>query len=367
MALNFWKPTTIFSLKSIILNIVPQSLSKTSWKFCVRKYCVSVSTNQDYNNFIEFLNSSSPDTLKQHDLSPLLVRKIINEREIKTLTQDDMPTLGLSREKRFLIRTQLDLKDHSVDVEKLQSLIGNPSSWTKNENRNIKKLGKKSNRKRSIFLYTSPNLKNYNLEWVNTITSASLTHSHMCVTTFKVGGKIEEMRVIPLCFETNTIEQDLKNWKHHDICEKVLLATRLLPESDLLIFEKFSAGANSRQNEPRNLQMMQTMLLALTDKWRDEGDVHSTIFVQRSLVSKLYNLEVGSERVSCIDIGEEILTGGRPFTWIPKLTFSELALRRYILTTRAEKLQMIESLLLAIAFNSVYIKNKFGFYFSDDL
>ncbi|KAB7506700.1 hypothetical protein Anas_05080 [Armadillidium nasatum] len=335
MALNFWKPTTIFNLKSIIQNTVPQFLLKTSWKFCVRKYCVSVSTNQDNNNFMEFLNSSSPDTLKQHDLSPLLVQKIINEREIKNLTHDDMPTVGLSREKRFLIRTKLDLKHHSVDVEKLQSLIGNQSSLTKNENRNIKKFGKKSNRKRSIFLYTSPNLKNYNLEWVNTITSASLTHSHMCVTTFKVGGKIEEMRVIPLCIETNTIEQDLKNWKHHEICEKVLLATRLLPESDLLIFEKFSAGPNSRQNEPKNLQC----------------DI----------------VDVGSERVSCIDIGEEILTGGRPFTWIPKLTFSELALRRYILTTRAEKLQMIESLLLAIAFNSVYIKNKFGFYFSDDL
>lgn len=174
MALNLWKCKTVFNLNSLIQNTAPQLLLKTSVIFCYRKYCVSVSTNQEYD-FIEFLNSSSPEALKKHDLSPLFVQKIINAREIKNLTVEDLPMIGLGRKERFLIRQKLDLEDQSVDIMKLQNLIGNQSSTAGNDLHPIslgtifktngnKKLENSSKRKKNIFSFTFPNIKHYHLE-----------------------------------------------------------------------------------------------------------------------------------------------------------------------------------------------------------
>ncbi|XP_042868231.1 transcription elongation factor, mitochondrial-like [Penaeus japonicus] len=144
--------------------------------------------------------------------------------------------------------------------------------------------------------------------------------------------------------------------------EKVVNISQRIPEADVYVWEE-KASYGHLQGATlgiviASIQLAQIrgMLAAILDPYH-EGDSEKRLFYLRdALVSKLFRLQVGSERISGVNLADQLINGHQMLEWLPAIDISEETKRKFISSERSKRRHMATSLFIGIAFSQVLIQ-----------
>ncbi|XP_066958175.1 transcription elongation factor, mitochondrial isoform X3 [Macrobrachium rosenbergii] len=112
-----------------------------------------------------------------------------------------------------------------------------------------------------------------------------------------------------------------------------------------------------RFDAPKIYDKMRGILTALLDI-RQEGKKGGNLFYLRDiLVSKLFNLKVGGERICGLNLADQIMQSEKILDWLPPLELNNETQEKYFSIDKVQRKYISTSLFISLAFYQTVIEN----------
>lgn len=292
-------------------------------------------TPEERSLILNIINEATEDTLGRLKVSKALRKKLLKNRE-QTGSYVDVSQL-------------LNIDGMGIkSVEQLCALIlqdsGETEKRTDPDDENV------VYKKRLV----KPRIKQHLLKNLKTLVSLDVTVGFLSWTKLDCNGAVLDV----YCEEILNASSRLDLPK---LYEKVVNITKRIPMADAYVWEE-KANYGHLQGATlgvviASLQLAQIrgMLTALLEPCH-EGDAEKRLFYLRdALVSKLFRLKVGSERISGINLADQLVKGQQLLEWLPALDISEEVQMKFITCERTKRRHMATSLFIGLAFSQVLI------------
>ncbi|XP_066958174.1 transcription elongation factor, mitochondrial isoform X2 [Macrobrachium rosenbergii] len=147
------------------------------------------------------------------------------------------------------------------------------------------------------------------------------------------------------------------------IYDKMVSVARRIPKADVFVWEE-RANYGYLQKAPlgsiiiaMKLAQMRGILTALLDI-RQEGKKGGNLFYLRDiLVSKLFNLKVGGERICGLNLADQIMQSEKILDWLPPLELNNETQEKYFSIDKVQRKYISTSLFISLAFYQTVIEN----------
>ncbi|XP_066958177.1 transcription elongation factor, mitochondrial isoform X4 [Macrobrachium rosenbergii] len=144
---------------------------------------------------------------------------------------------------------------------------------------------------------------------------------------------------------------------------KMVSVARRIPKADVFVWEE-RANYGYLQKAPlgsiiiaMKLAQMRGILTALLDI-RQEGKKGGNLFYLRDiLVSKLFNLKVGGERICGLNLADQIMQSEKILDWLPPLELNNETQEKYFSIDKVQRKYISTSLFISLAFYQTVIEN----------
>ncbi|XP_068246070.1 transcription elongation factor, mitochondrial isoform X1 [Palaemon carinicauda] len=137
---------------------------------------------------------------------------------------------------------------------------------------------------------------------------------------------------------------------------KMVSVARRLPKADVYVWEE-RANYGYLQKAPigsiiiaMKLAQMKGILTALLDVRQQEEEEGNLFYLRDLLVSKLFSLKVGEERVCGLKLADQIMLGEEVLNWLPPLILSNETQEKYFSIDKMQRKYISTSLFISLAF-----------------
>ncbi|XP_068246074.1 transcription elongation factor, mitochondrial isoform X2 [Palaemon carinicauda] len=107
---------------------------------------------------------------------------------------------------------------------------------------------------------------------------------------------------------------------------------------------------SQRLDAPKLYNKMKGILTALLDVRQQEEEEGNLFYLRDLLVSKLFSLKVGEERVCGLKLADQIMLGEEVLNWLPPLILSNETQEKYFSIDKMQRKYISTSLFISLAF-----------------
>ncbi|XP_047486086.1 transcription elongation factor, mitochondrial-like isoform X1 [Penaeus chinensis] len=311
--------------------------------------------------------ASSEENGKPYDISTYQFPYTLEERSlilsiINNATEEMLARLKVSKSMRKKLLKDRHQTGSYMDLSQLLNVDGmGIKSVEQLCSFILKDMGeteKETDPNDSSFVYkkrlVKPRLQQHVLKNIKTLVSLDVTVGFLSWT--KLDNKSAVLDVN--CEEILTASSRLDLPK---LYEKVVNISKRIPVADAYVWEE-KANYGHLQGATlgiiiASLQLAQIrgMLTALLEPCHGRGAEKRLFYLRDALVSKLFRLKVGSERISGINLADQLVKGHQLLEWLPALDISKEAQTKFITCERTKRRHMATSLFIGLAFSQVLI------------
>ncbi|XP_071528320.1 uncharacterized protein [Panulirus ornatus] len=115
-------------------------------------------------------------------------------------------------------------------------------------------------------------------------------------------------------------------------------------------------NSDMRFDAPKIYEKIKGILTALLNS-RHEDEGSRLIHVRDILVSKLFKLQIGEERISGLNLADRLMEGGQELKWLPPLLMEENVQELYFSTDKIHRRYVATSLFVGIAFYQAVLQH----------
>lgn len=295
-------------------------------------------TPEEKETIMTVLNQSSEEELSQLRLTKGIVKKLIKSRARIGTFQNISQLLDIDG---------FGLKSIESICEKALQEI--PSCTSEENELQSKTLFYK---KRLV----KPRVEPHVLRNLETILAVDITIGSLSWTMLNQYGEILDMNTEDLVSKTERLDAP-------KLYDKIVTVAKNIPRADVYVWEE-RANYGHLQRAPLGsimvaikLAQIRGILTALLDA-REEGQEEGRLFYLRDLlVSKLFNLKVGEERISGLSLADGLMSCERVLDWLPPLIMDEETQEKYFSIDKDQRKRISTSLFVGLAFQQTVVEN----------
>ncbi|XP_071528319.1 transcription elongation factor, mitochondrial isoform X1 [Panulirus ornatus] len=200
-----------------------------------------------------------------------------------------------------------------------------------------------------------PKLNPHIIKNMQTLVSLHVTAGFLAWTKFDHNGKVLDL------YSEELLNSDMR-FDAPKIYEKVAGVAKRIPLADLYVWEDKNSHGHLHKASlgviiiSLQLAQIKGILTALLNS-RHEDEGSRLIHVRDILVSKLFKLQIGEERISGLNLADRLMEGGQELKWLPPLLMEENVQELYFSTDKIHRRYVATSLFVGIAFYQAVLQH----------